>query len=219
MAIDENSETRAAQLKQIDEFRRGTAESTPEPPPAGRYVDWFHAQASYRRPTDLHHQLGTNSWDAAPGDHTHTIEEILDIERSVHITPEGGTTGTQPTFTGDAGDVFSGSYTRIGNLVHFAYMVDFDNITSFGTGQYTMELPYAAEHPYIFRDACLHDASASRQYQLSGHVAEGETTVYLFTTDRAGNRIYDFPFEQGEPVTLATADNFHIAGTYEREPA
>ena len=219
MAIDENSETRAAQLKQIDEFRRGTAESTPEPPPAGRYVDWFHAQASYRRPTDLHHQLGTNSWDAAPGNHTHTIEEILDIERSVHITPEGGTTGTQPTFTGDAGDVFSGSYTRIGNLVHFAYMVDFDNITSFGTGQYTMELPYAAEHPYIFRDACLHDASASRQYQLSGHVAEGETTVYLFTTDSHGNRVYDFPFEQGEPVTLATADNFHIAGTYERDPA
>lgn len=219
MAIDENSETRAAQLKQIDEFRRGTAESTPEPPPAGRYVDWFHAQASYRRPTDLHHQLGANSWDAAPGDHTHTIEEILDIERSVHITPEGGTTGTQPTFTGDAGDVFSGSYTRIGNLVHFAYMVDFDNITSFGTGQYTMELPYAAEHPYIFRDACLHDASASRQYQLSGHVAEGETTVYLFTTDRAGNRIYDFPFEQGEPVTLDTTDNFHIAGTYESDPA
>lgn len=219
MAIDENSETRAAQLKQIDEFRRGTAESTPEPPPAGRYVDWFHAQASYRRPTDLHHQLGTNSWDAAPGDHTHTIEEILDIERSVHITPEGGTTGTQPTFTGDAGDVFSGSYTRIGNLVHFAYMVDFDNITSFGTGQYTMELPYAAEHPYIFRDACLHDAGANRQYQLSGHVAEGETTVYLFTTDRAGNRIYDFPFEQGEPVTLDTTDNFHIAGTYESDPA
>ena len=81
MAIDENSETRAAQLKQIDEFRRGTAESTPEPPPAGRYVDWFHAQSSYRRPTDLHHQLGKNSWDASQGDHTHdgvTSNLILD---------------------------------------------------------------------------------------------------------------------------------------------
>lgn len=211
---DENNKRR---LKQISRFREGIVGSTPEKPPSSRYIDWFHGQTSYRRPTDLHHQLGKNSWDAAPGDHTHAIEEILDIERDVHITPVGGTTGTQPTYSGAAGDVFSGSYTRIGGLVHFAYMVDFSNILTFGTGQYTMGLPYAASHPYVFRDGCLHDASTGDQYHITGHVAAGETTMYLFWSDKVASAVQDVAFEDGAPLNLAVADSFHIAGTYERE--
>jgi len=61
---DENNKRR---LKQIARFREGIVGSTPEKPPSSRYIDWFHGQTSYRRPTDLHHQLGKNSWDAAPG--------------------------------------------------------------------------------------------------------------------------------------------------------
>jgi hypothetical protein len=58
-------------LEQVELFRRGIAGNTPEKPPASRYINWFHSQAPYRAPTDLHHQLGRNSWDAAAGDHTH----------------------------------------------------------------------------------------------------------------------------------------------------
>ena len=128
--------------------------------------------------------------------------------------PEGGTDGTQPTFSGPA---ISGSFNRFGNMVHFSIAVDFANITSFGTGQYYLTLPYPARVAYQFRDGCLHDISAGIDYHISGHVFAGSDVLQLFTTDRAGNRIYDFPFSQGEPITMTTADNFHIAGTYEIE--
>lgn len=129
----------------------------------------------------------------------------------------GGTAGTQPTFTGDP--LFTGQYVRNGDLVHFEVQVDFDNITSFGTGQYFVTLPFPTAQPIMFRDGCLHDVNTGREYHISGHVAAGSSDVWLFTTDRQGNRIYDFPFEQGEPITLTTVDNFHIAGDYIAEPA
>lgn len=148
-------------------------------------------------------------------------DRISNLERnttgygiSTIFAVSGGTDGTQPTFDGP---VFSGKYTRFGNMVHFAYQVDFDNILTFGTGQYYMTLPYPSANDYVLRDGCLHQNSTGRQYHISGSVDAGETDLWLFTTDRQGNRIYDFPFEQGEPITLTTADNFHIAGTYEIE--
>jgi len=71
----------------------------------------------------------------------------------------------------------------------------------------------------MLRAGCLHDVDESIEYHISGHVASGENDLWLYTTDRQGNRIYDFPFEQGEPITLTTADNFHISGDYIAEPA
>jgi hypothetical protein len=124
----------------------------------------------------------------------------------------GGTAGTQPTFTGDP--LFSGHYVILGSTIFFDIQVDFDNITSFGTGQYYLTLPFASKYGVMFRGGCLHDISTSRDYHISGHVFAGSDEMQLFTTDRSGNRIYDFAFEQGEPITLTTADNFHISGTY-----
>jgi hypothetical protein len=148
-------------------------------------------------------------------------DRISNLERSitgyginVEYQPSGGTSGTQPTWTGTP---ITGSFNRFGNMVHFSILVDFDTITNFGTGQYYLTLPYPARVAYQFRDGCLHDASANRNYQISGHVFAGSDILQLFTTDSQGNRIYDFPFSQGEPVTLTTADSYHIAGTYEIE--
>ena len=130
----------------------------------------------------------------------------------VAFTPTGGGTGV--TVDGDA---FYGRYTLIGNMCYFSYQVVFTNITNFGTGQYFMDLPVPALKPVMMRNGCLHDANTGHQYHISGHVNEGETRMNLFTTDRQGNRVYDFPFAQGEPVTLTTADTFHIEGFYEAD--
>jgi hypothetical protein len=152
---------------------------------------------------------------------TKTEERVSSLERNTtgygiktDFAVAGGTDGDQPTFSGP---VFIATYTRFGNMVHFAYDVDFDNITSFGTGQYFMTLPYNAARNYLFRDGCLHDISAGLQYHISGHVNMGTNVMTLFTTGITGQRIYDDPFTSTEPVTLSTADNFHIAGTYEIE--
>jgi len=133
----------------------------------------------------------------------------------VEYAVEGGTAGTQPTFSGDP--LFSAKYIKMsGNLIHFEIQVDMDNITGFGTGQYYVTLPFPAKYGYMFREGCLHDINvgSETQYHISGHVDAGSDELQLFTTDLTGQRLYDFPFEQDEPVTLTTADNFHIAGTY-----
>jgi len=133
------------------------------------------------------------------------------IETSFEVA--GGTTGTQPTFTGDP--LFSGSYIRMSsNLVHFEIQVDFDNISNFGTGQYYVDLPFPAKHAYKFRDGCLHDISESRDFEIGGHVEAGESRLYLSSTDASGQTTFDSPFTATAPETLTTADNFHIAGTY-----
>lgn len=133
-----------------------------------------------------------------------------------NYTVSGGTDGTQPTFTGDP--LFTGQYVRVGDLVHFEIQVDFDNITSFGTGQYYVTLPFPALREMIFRNGNLFDFSTTRSYHITGHVEAGSSNLLLFTTDSQGNRIFDFAFTAVEPVTLTTADNFHIAGDYIAEP-
>lgn len=128
--------------------------------------------------------------------------------------PSGGTDGTQPVF--DPNDI-TGTFNRIGNLVFFSIEVDFTGVTSFGTGQYYLTLPYPSRNELKFASGCLHDASSGREYQMRAGVLAGENVIKLSTTDQQGTRIFDSPFTYNEPITLTTADRFHIAGTYEIE--
>jgi hypothetical protein len=135
----------------------------------------------------------------------------LDL-RPVAFTPTGGGTGVVVT-----GPAFSGRYTLVGNLCYFSYQVVMTNITNFGTGQYYMDLPFPTLKPFLSRNGCLHDISTGNQYHVTGHAYAGTTRMDLFTTDTQGNRLYDFAFKQGEPITLTTADNFHLEGVYEAD--
>jgi hypothetical protein len=128
----------------------------------------------------------------------------------------GGTLGTQPTFDGNP--LFTGSYVKIGPMVHFRIDVDFDNITSFGTGQYYLDLPFPAKYNYEFTAGCLHDISATRDYPITGHIYAGESRMLLKSMDASGNTTYAVPFTATAPVTLATADNFHVSGDYIADP-
>lgn len=141
-----------------------------------------------------------------------TTQPPLEVEFEVN----GGALGTQPTFEGDP--LFSGSYIRHGDLVHFQVQVDFDNITNFGTGQYYIDLPFPAKYAYEFTAGCLHDISAGRDYQIQGHVFAGEARLLLKSPDISGQSPFDAPFNSTNPVTLNVADNFHVSGTYISEP-
>jgi hypothetical protein len=128
---------------------------------------------------------------------------------TVPYAVQGGTNGTQPTFNGDP--LFTAHYARIGNQVHFAIDVDMDNITSFGTGQYYMTLPFTSKFNYLFANGCLHDISTGDEYAVLGHVTAGSNTMTLLTTTSNGKQN---PFTSGVPVNLSTADNFHISGVF-----
>jgi hypothetical protein len=180
-------------------------------------VNSFHLSSDVDKSAiSQHHTLGILGTQASPGDHNHdgTNSKKLTLGnlegKSVPFTVVGGTLGTQPTFTG--APLFTGSYTKLGNLVHFQVDVDMDNITSFGTGQYFINLPFPAEHNYQFSDGCLHDISTGDQYSIMGHVFAGSNELRLLSVASNGRHV---PFEHNVPVTLNVADNFHVAGTYE----
>lgn len=133
---------------------------------------------------------------------------------STTYQPGGGTNGTQPVFPASAID---GSYTRFGNMVHFAIKVTFTNITSFGTGRYFLTLPHNAAHSYFMREGCLHDASPATTYPVGGHLSAGTNVLELYSMDKIASGVQDVAFTSVYPVTLTTADSFHISGTYEIE--
>lgn len=147
--------------------------------------------------------------ERTPESHVATIGDIPTAPVETSFAVNGGSLGTQPTF--DGAPLFTGSYVKTGQLVHFQIQVDMDNITSFGTGQYYVDLPLDAKYGYQFKEGCLHDESTSRQYALGGHVAAGTSRVFLTFTNSAGQ---DESFDNNSPVALSTLDNFHIAGTY-----
>lgn len=124
----------------------------------------------------------------------------------------GGATGTQPQFNGDP--LFDGSYVKMGPLVYFRVNVDMSNITNFGSGQYYVTLPFNVKHETYIREGHLHDDSSGREYSVSGNVVAGSNQLMLYYTISNGQ---ESAFAQGEPITLTTADNFHIAGVYIKE--
>lgn len=133
---------------------------------------------------------------------------------STSYQPGGGTNGTQPVFPTSA---IVGSYTRFGNMVHFTIKVTFTDITNFGTGRYYLTLPYKAAHAYFMREGCLHDASATATFAVGGHVNASANVLELYSMDKVASGVQDVAFTSTFPVTLTTADSFHIAGTYEIE--
>jgi hypothetical protein len=96
-------------------------------------------------------------------------------------------------------------------MVHFQVQVDMDNILTFGTGQYFIDLPFPAKYGYQFASGCLHDISTDKQYAIGGHTYAGQSQMALTFTNSAGQ---DEAFDFNSPVTLNVADNFHISGTY-----
>lgn len=167
--------------------------------------------------TAIHHTLGPAAFQASPGSHRHDGSDSHRIKtgdlqtEGVDFIPAGGTLGaTQPTFTG--APLFTGTYTKIGNIVHFAIDVDMDNITNFGDGQYYMDLPFVAKRNYLLSDGCLHDISTGDEYAILAHISANTNRITLLSTASNGRQVH---FTHNVPVTLSTADNFHIAGTYE----
>jgi hypothetical protein len=137
---------------------------------------------------------------------------IPDLESSfpeISYQVQGGAYLNQPTFNGTP--MFDGSYIKTGSLVHFRITVDMDNITSFGTGQYYVELPFIAKYHYYFRDGNITDFSTSKKFAISGHTIPGSKILNLSTTANNGEEV---AFTSSVPFNLAVEDDFHISGSY-----
>jgi hypothetical protein len=92
--------------------------------------------------------------------------------------------------------------------------VDFDNITSFGTGQYYVTLPYPALSDYLFSSGHLFDDSAGKSYIIIGQVDAGTDVMRLSYISSNGQLE---SFQYNAPKTLTVDDHFDVSGTYEIE--
>jgi len=135
--------------------------------------------------------------------------DYYNVSPVTQFTVNGGTSGTQPTFNGPP--MFYGNYVKVGNLVYVDIQIDMDNILTFGTGQYFVELPFESKFATQMRDGCVHDISTGRQYSIGGHVDANSKVLEL---NYIGTNGRDESFEHDKPFVLETIDNFHISGMY-----
>jgi hypothetical protein len=121
--------------------------------------------------------------------------------------------GTGLAYSGGA----TGDHTVFGNQVFVNINVSFAGVTNFGTGQYSVTLPFtAAKHQDVFAGS-VHDAGTPIvHWSLKGHLAAGSNVMTLWYLSAQGNKLRDEAFTHNNPFTLATADEFHLAFNYEK---
>lgn len=116
--------------------------------------------------------------------------------------------GTGLTYTGDPVSSF---YIKNGPLVHFRIYVDATNVTNFGTGKYSVTLPFTPASDYIFRDGGLHANTVHEHYQISGDADSASNVMELFYPSGAR----DMAMDHNSPFHLTNQEFFYISGTYE----
>ena len=132
----------------------------------------------------------------------------------------GGLTTTihsySPVWSG-TGLVFSGtpatgSYIKIGNFVVVQIDVLYTTVTNFGTGQYSLTLPFASKYHTDVYGGSAHDTLPTlRHYSLKGHLIPSSTTMTLWQHAGSGN---DEPMDFNTPFNPDTADKFHMSFSY-----
>ena len=118
--------------------------------------------------------------------------------------------GTGLAFTGTPA---TGSYIKIGNLIQVQINVDFDNVSNFGTGQYSLTLPFPSKYHTDVYGGSVHDIvnQGVDHYSLKGHLSDASST---FTIWNIKSSAADEPFDHNSPIGLTTNDLFHMSFSY-----
>ena len=131
------------------------------------------------------------------------------ITSTIHsYNPVWSATGL--TFTGTPA---TGSYIKIGNLVTVQIDVLFTTVTNFGSGQYSLTLPFASKYHTDVYGGSVHDVvnQGVDHYSIKGHLVDGSST---FTIWNIKSSAADEPFDHNSPFNLAVADKFHMSFSY-----
>lgn len=122
-----------------------------------------------------------------------------------------------PTWSGTGlvytGTPATGFYIKIGNLVTVQVDVDFDNVSNFGTGQYSLTLPFSSKYHTDVYGGSIHKVvnQGIDHYSIKGHLTNGSSA---FTIWAVGSNAADEPFDHDSPVGIDTDDRFHMSFSY-----
>ena len=118
--------------------------------------------------------------------------------------------GTGLAFTGTPA---TGTYIKIGNLVIVQNDVIFTNVTNFGTGQYSLTLPFASKYHTDVYGGSIHKITNQGidHYSIKGHLVPGSSTYTLWIISSSAA---DDQFKHNTPVIIDTDDKFHMSFSY-----
>lgn len=118
--------------------------------------------------------------------------------------------GTGLTFTGTPA---TGFYIKIGNLIQVQIDVIFTTVTNFGTGQYSLTIPFASKYHTDVYGGSVHDIvnQGIDHYSIKGHLTPSSTTMTVWDMASAAQ---DEPMDFNSPFNLAQADRFHMSFSY-----
>lgn len=125
----------------------------------------------------------------------------------VPYTPVWGAVTTAPVY--GAGAV-TGRYIKISKWCFWSVTVNLSTVTNFGTGQYTLTVPFAPLQHNAMRDGGLHEGSNHYGIMLDIGPAGG-TTGKMYYNGSSGK---DEPFNRNSPHNLSTSDFWYISGAY-----
>lgn len=114
--------------------------------------------------------------------------------------------GTEPV-----GEQVTSSYIKNGSLVFITMNFDLSTVSNFGTGQYTVTLPFAPKYDFLLSSGHIHTESKNNDYGVHAELTAGSTVATLVYTGTGGK---DQPLTSTSPKTLTINDDFHISGTY-----
>lgn len=121
-----------------------------------------------------------------------------------------------PTWSGTGlaytGTPATGSYIKIGNLVMIQIDVLYTNVSNFGSGQYSLTLPFPSKYHTDVYGGSAHDTSPTlTHYSLKGHLVPSSSTMTLW--QHAGSSA-DVPMDYNTPFNASTDDKFHMSFSY-----
>jgi hypothetical protein len=117
--------------------------------------------------------------------------------------------GTGLAFTGTPA---TGSYLKLGNLVILQIDVLYTTVTNFGTGQYSLTLPFPSKYHTDVYGGSAHDTLPNlKHYSLKGHLTPSSSNMTLW--QHAGSS-EDIVMDHGVPFNATTADKFHMSFSY-----
>lgn len=107
----------------------------------------------------------------------------------------------------------TGSYYKVGHMVFANMYIPFTNVTNFGTGQYSVTLPFtAARQTDIFGGSIHNTGSPTTFYSIKGHLEPGSNIMTLWYI---ASTALDQPITHSAPITLNVTDLIHMSFMYE----
>ena len=129
---------------------------------------------------------------------------------------DGSVQSYNPTWSGTGlaftGTPATGYYVKIGKVVTVQIDVLFTNVTNFGTGQYSLTIPFASKYHTDVYGGSIHDVNATvNHYSIKGHLTPSSTSMTVWSLKSSAQ---DEPFDHNSPFVLTTSDKFHMSFTY-----